>query len=81
MKPKIYTSFEQLDADIEILKVEREIHYQKIVLNVQQTKENLSTRNMLSGLLHINIPRNIPKVLKYISPWLIQWLLHKKKGS
>lgn len=80
METKIYTSFEQVDRDIEILKLEREIHYQKLVLHVQKTKENISTRNILSGLFHVSIPKNIPKVLKYISPWLIQWFFHKKRG-
>ena len=81
MQPKIYTSFEQLDRAIEISKIEREIHYQKIVLHVQRTKESFSTRNLLSGLVHINIPKSIPKVLKYVLPLLIQWFLNKKRGS
>jgi hypothetical protein len=81
MKPQIYTSFEQLDRAIEISKIEREIHYQKIVLHVQRTKESFSTRNLLSGLVNINIPKSITKVLKYVLPLLIQWFLNKKKGS
>ena len=81
MESKIYTSFEQLDREIEILKVEREIHYQKIVLQVQRTKESFSTRNMLSSLLHFDIPKSSSKILKLISPILIQWFLNKKRGS
>ena len=81
MEPKIYTSFEQLEREIAILKIEREIHYQKIVLHVQRTKESFSTRNMLSSLLHYDIPKSSSKILKLISPILIQWFLNKKRGS
>ena len=81
MQPKIYTSFEQLDRELAILKVEREIHYQKIVLHVERTKESFSTRNILSSVLHINIPKSSSKILKFISPFLIQWFFNKKRGS
>ena len=81
MEPKIYTSFEQLDREIAILKIEREIHYQKIVLHVQRTKEGFSTRNLLSRLLQFEIPKSSSKILKLISPILIQWFLNKKRGS
>ena len=81
MEPKIYTSFEQLDREIDILKIEREIHYQKIVLHVQRTKEGFSTRNLLSRLLQFEIPKSSSKILKLISPILIQWFLNKKRGS
>ena len=81
MHPKIYTSFEQLDRAIEISKIEREIHYQKIVLHAQRTKESFSARNLLSGLLHLNIPKSSSRIIKFISPFIIQWFLNKKRGS
>lgn len=81
MQPKIYTSFEQLDRAIEISKIEREIHYQKIVLHAQRTKESFSTRNLLSGLFHVSIPKSSSRIIKFISPFIIQWFLNKKRGS
>lgn len=81
MKPKIYSSFEQLDNDIEVLKVDPEIHYQKIILHAQRSKENLSTRILLFGVLNVNIPKSSSKILKFISPIFLQWFFNKKRGS
>lgn len=81
MEPKQYTSFEEIERDLQILKLEREIHQQKIVLHFEQTKENLTTRNLLSGLLHVNIPKNVGSIIKFFAPLLIQWFFNKKRGS
>ncbi|WP_396172528.1 DUF6327 family protein, partial [Flavobacterium sp.] len=64
MEPKKYTSFEQIERDLQILKLEREIHYNKIVLNYEQTKENLTPRSLLSSLLHFSIPNNLGSIIK-----------------
>lgn len=81
MEPKKYTSFEQIERDLQILKLEREIHYNKIVLNYEQTKENLTPRSLLSSLLHFSIPRNLGSIIKIIGPLVIQWFFNKKRGS
>ena len=81
MEPKKYSSFEQIERDLQILKLEREIHYNKIVLNYEQTKENLTPRSLLSGLLHFSIPRNLGSIIKFFAPILIQWFFNKKRGS
>jgi hypothetical protein len=81
MEPKKYTSFEQIERDLQILKLEREIHYNKIVLNYEQTKENLTPRSLLSSLLHFSIPNNLGSIIKIIGPLLIQWFFNKKRGS
>jgi hypothetical protein len=51
MKTKQYTSFEQIDRELEILKIEKEINHQKLLLVVQKTKESLKPLNMVSGLV------------------------------
>lgn len=81
MEPKKYTSFEEIERDLQILKLEREIHYNKIVLNYEQTKEHLTPRNLLSGLLHFSIPRNLGSIIKLFAPLIIQWFFNKKRGS
>jgi hypothetical protein len=81
MEPKKYTSFEQIERDLQILKLEREIHYNKIVLNYEQTKENLTPRSLLSSLLHFSIPNNLGSIIKIIGPLVIQWFFNKKRGS
>ncbi|MGV3612954.1 MAG: DUF6327 family protein [Fluviicola sp.] len=50
-KPKIYSSFEEIELDLQILKIEREIHAQKIKLNLEKTGENLKPINLLEGYI------------------------------
>lgn len=50
-KPKIYSSFEEIELDLQILKVKREIHAQKIKLNLEKTGENLRPINLLEGYI------------------------------
>jgi hypothetical protein len=45
MQNKKYTSYAQIDSELEILKIEKEISYQKMVFGVQKTKENLTPQN------------------------------------
>ncbi len=81
MEFKQYTTFEQIERDLQILKLEREIHHKKIILHVEQTKESLTPRNLLSGLLHFSIPQNLGSIIKLFAPLLIQWFFNKKRGS
>ena len=50
-KQKIYSSFEEIELDLQILKVQREIHAQKIKLNLEKTEENLQPMNLLEGYI------------------------------
>lgn len=50
-KPKIYSSFEEIELDLQILKVQREIHEQKIKLNLEKTGENLRPINLLEDYI------------------------------
>jgi hypothetical protein len=50
-KQKIYSSFEEIELDLQILKVQREIHAQKIKLNLEKTGENLQPMNLLEGYI------------------------------
>ncbi len=50
-KSKIYSSFEEIELDLQILKVQREIHAQKIKLNLEKTGENLRPINLLEGYI------------------------------
>jgi len=49
--PKIYSSFEEIELDLKILKVQREIHAQKIKLNLEKTGENLKPVNLLQDYI------------------------------
>ena len=55
MDTKRYSSYAEIDADLEILKVEKEIHYQKLLRTFGETKESLDPKKMFGGIPEIAI--------------------------
>jgi len=49
METKKYSSYASIDHDLEILKLEKEISYQKLVLSIQKTKDTKTPENIVSG--------------------------------
>jgi hypothetical protein len=48
METKKYTSYAEIDRDLEILKLEREIQYKKVKLSVEKIKDDFSPSNSVS---------------------------------
>lgn len=48
---KSYSSIEQINRDLQILRIEREIHYQKINLAVDQLREEIAPQNLIKNTL------------------------------
>ncbi|EHQ42524.1 MULTISPECIES: DUF6327 family protein [Myroides] len=48
---KSYSSFEQINQDLQILRIEREIHYQKINLAFDELKEDVAPQNLIKNTL------------------------------
>lgn len=48
---KSYSSLEQINHDLQILRIEREIHYQKVNLALEQLKEEASPERLLKNAL------------------------------
>ena len=48
METKKYTSYAEIDRDLEILKLEREIQYKKVQLSVEEIKDDFSPSNSVS---------------------------------
>ena len=51
METKKYSSYAQIECELEILKVERELNLQKIILDVEKTKENLLPKNIIKEIV------------------------------
>ncbi|MBU2948286.1 DUF6327 family protein [Zobellia uliginosa] len=49
MIPKKYTSFEQIDKDLKVLKLQQEIERENLKMQVQITKNSLYPTNLLGG--------------------------------
>lgn len=47
MNTKVYTSYEQINRDLEILKVEKDLAYQKFLKEVEETKESIQPKNII----------------------------------
>lgn len=51
METKKYSSYAEIDKELEILKLEREIYYRKMSLSVQKTKESLTPNSLVTGII------------------------------
>ncbi len=84
MEPKKYSSYAEIDHDLKILKVEREIHYQKIRLSVDKTKETFMPSKSLSfvgSVLQKTASGPIGTILKLAIPYAINWYINRKRGD
>jgi len=45
-----YTSFEDIDRDLKVLKLQRQIEEERVKLAIQNTKKELYPTNILGGL-------------------------------
>lgn len=73
MKPKVYSSYQQIDRDLEILKLQKEIDYQKLSLSVEKTINGLSPHSMIQTAIG-NFGSAIAKyglLQKIVIPFLI----------
>lgn len=84
MENKKYSSYAQIESDLEILKVERELNLQKMILGVQKTKESLLPLNMVKGFFgdYKSIFSNYSgTIFNIIMPILFNWLFKRKRGN
>lgn len=51
MERKRYSSYEEIDRDLEILKLEKEIHFRKLSQSFMKTKDSLSPGQMIKNSL------------------------------
>ncbi|KUJ62517.1 hypothetical protein AR687_06700 [Flavobacteriaceae bacterium CRH] len=84
MEVKKYASYAEIERDLEILKLEKEINYHKLVLSFQKTKESITPQNIVGGLFssykdYFSI--SYPKILQAILPFIINWFINKKRGN
>jgi hypothetical protein len=84
METKKYSSYAQIECELEILKVERELNLQKIVLDVEKTKESLLPKNLLKSFLgdYKSILSDYSgTIINLAIPLLINWITKRKRGN
>lgn len=83
MAIKKYSSYEQIDNDLEILKLEKEISHQRLVLSVQKTKEALKPKHIVNSFLgsfKSGFTGSYSQVINIIIPFAVKWYINRKRG-
>jgi hypothetical protein len=84
METKKYSSYAQIESDLEILKVEKELYYQKMLLSVEKTKESILPSKSISlvGNLYQKVfSGTYGTLLKLAIPYIINWYINRKRGD
>lgn len=61
MNTKVYSSYKEINRDLEILKVEKDLAYQKFLKELDETKDSLNPKNMIG-----ETPKKILNVLGHL---------------
>lgn len=59
---KIYQSYQEVERELEILKVEKELAYQKFLRELDETKESLEFKNIMG-----DTPKKAMNILNMLS--------------
>jgi hypothetical protein len=83
MEAKKYASYAEIERDLEILKLQKEIHYQKVVLSFQKTRESFEPKNIINsylGSFKETLSNNYVQLLQAAIPYILGWIINKKRG-
>ena len=84
MKTKKYSSYAEIDHDLKILKLQTEIHYQKIILSIDKTKETFlpsKTVSLISDIYQKATSGIFGTILKIAIPFAINWYINRKRSD
>ena len=84
MENKKYSSYAAIEQDLEILKLEKELYYQKMLLSVDKTKESILPSKSVSfiGNLYQKVfSGTYGTLLKIAIPYIINWYINRKRGD
>lgn len=84
MSKKVYTSYDEIERDLEILALEKEIGYRKLEQSFDNVKESLSPSHLLSKVppLVIDAVSSIPTSIKTAGlAFLVRKIFKSKKEA
>ena len=88
METKKYSSYAQIDRELEILKIEKELSYQKLVFGVKKTKESFTPQNIVGDLIGTYssiipygaiVSTAAPFILNKAVPFIKSWIAKRKR--
>lgn len=84
MAAKQYSSYAEIDRDLAILKLERQLHLEKVKYELDNAKENLKFGNLVEGYFGFSFENKssvIFKVIRFITPYVLKFMKSKKKDE
>jgi hypothetical protein len=84
MENKKYSSYEQIESELKILDLEKQLSFQKLIWNVQKVKENLSPPAIFEEVIDSYksmFSNSYKSILMTIIPMIINFLSNKKRGN
>ena len=84
MENKKYSSYAEIEKDLEILKLEKDINYQKLILSFQRTKESITPQSVIGGVFSSYkeyFTTSYPQILQSVLPFVLKWFINKKRGN
>jgi hypothetical protein len=81
---KKYSTYAEIDRELEILRLQRTIYYKKIFLSIEKTKDSVNPLRVTSKFLEnfkSTFKANYGTLLKLLLPFVINWLLKRKRGN
>ena len=84
METKKYSSYDEIESELQILKLEKEINQQKLLLSFQKTRDSFTPKNIVAGFLSSYktlFSNSYGTLLNIAIPYLIKWIVNKKRGN
>ena len=87
---KKYSSYAEIDKDLEILRIEKELSYQKLINGVQKTKDSFTPQNIVSDIIGkyssalpygAVVSTAVPFIINKIFPFVKNWFVKRKRGN
>ena len=84
METKKYSSYAEIEQDLEILKLEKEIYYQKMLLSIDKTKDSIfpsKSISLIGNLYQKVFSGTYGTILKLLIPYVFNWYINRKRGD
>ncbi|GAA4034172.1 DUF6327 family protein [Flavobacterium cheonhonense] len=84
METKKYASYAEIEHDLEILKLEKEIYFQKMKLSYEKTKDSIFPSEPVQGFYAVYkklFSGTLGSILKIALPYVIGWFINRKRGD
>ncbi|MBP4139493.1 MULTISPECIES: DUF6327 family protein [Flavobacterium] len=84
METKKYASYAEIDRELEILKLEKEINYNKLILSFEKTKESITPEKIVNGFISSYtdyFSNSYTTILQTVLPYVLGWFINKKRGN